>query len=195
MNVGEALRQRNHGRGDRRHRANTSNGGGDADVAVGKDGHSFCVDIVVHLASGPSSWKRRGQGGDAHAAFDEALIKLETRVRRYKRRLKNHHTHPGGRAATAEMASLIVLRADDEGDFDEAWGGRRTCRRSAGRHDNRRNRSHLEDHAGLHGGDGARPVRCADGAVPQCGSRWPVGGLPAQRTATSGWIDPERMPP
>ena len=53
-------------------------------------------------------------------------IKLETRVRRYKRRLKNHHTHPGGRAATAEMASLIVLRADDEGDFDAKRG--RTAR-------------------------------------------------------------------
>jgi ribosomal subunit interface protein len=119
VNVGDALRQRITdgvigGIGKYFER------GGDADVAVGKDGHSFCVDIVVHLASG-QQLEARGMSGDAHAAFDEALIKLETRIRRYKRRLKNHHTHPGGRAATAEMASLIVLRADDEGDFDEAW--------------------------------------------------------------------------
>jgi len=119
VNVGDALRQRITdgvigGIGKYFER------GGDADVSVGKDGHSFCVDIVVHLASG-QQLEARGMGGDAHAAFDEALIKLETRVRRYKRRLKNHHTHPGGRAATAEMASLIVLRADDEGDFDDAW--------------------------------------------------------------------------
>ncbi len=119
VNVGEALRQRITdgviaGIGKYFER------GGDADVAVGKDGHSFCVDIVVHLASG-QQLESRGQGGDAHAAFEDALIKLETRIRRYKRRLKNHHAHPGGRAATAEMASLIVLRADDEGDFDEAW--------------------------------------------------------------------------
>jgi ribosome-associated translation inhibitor RaiA len=87
---------------------------------VGKDGYSFCVDIVVRLASG-QQLEARGEGGDAHAAFDATLAKLETRIRRYKRRLKNHHLHPGGRAATAEMASLIVLRSDDDGDFDEAW--------------------------------------------------------------------------
>jgi ribosomal subunit interface protein len=119
VNVGDALRQRITdeviaGIGKYFER------GGDADVAVGKDGHSFCVDIVVHLASG-QQLECRGMGGDAHGAFDDALIKLETRIRRYKRRLKNHHAHPGGRAATAEMASLIVLRADDDGDFDEAW--------------------------------------------------------------------------
>ncbi len=119
VNVGDALRQRIideliAGVGKYFER------GGDADVSVGKDGHSFCVDIVVRLASG-QQLEARGSGGDAHAAFDNALQKLETRIRRYKRRLKNHHLHPGGRAATAELASLIVLRADDEGDFDEAW--------------------------------------------------------------------------
>ncbi len=119
VNVGDALRQRISeeliaGVGKYFER------GGDADVSVGKDGHSFCVDIVVRLASG-QQLEARGLGGDAHGAFDAALSKLETRIRRYKRRLKNHHLHPGGRAATAELASLIVLRADDEGDFDEAW--------------------------------------------------------------------------
>jgi ribosomal subunit interface protein len=120
VNVGEALRQRIidetiAGIGKYFER------GGDADVAVGKDGHGFCVDVVVHLASG-QQLEARGMGGDAHAAFDAALMKLETRVRRYKRRLKNHHMHPGGRATTAaEMTSLIVLRGDDDGAFDDEW--------------------------------------------------------------------------
>ncbi len=119
VNVGDALRQRISeeliaGVGKYFER------GGDADVSIGKDGYSFCVDIVVRLASG-QQLEASGAGGDAHGAFDTTLDKLETRIRRYKRRLKNHHLHPGGRAATAEMASLIVLRADDEGDFDEAW--------------------------------------------------------------------------
>ena len=57
--------------------------------------HSLCVDVVVHLASG-QQLEARGTGADAHAAFDEALIKLETRVRRYKRRLKKP-SHPSGR--------------------------------------------------------------------------------------------------
>ena len=32
-----------------------------------------------------------GQGKDAHLAFDAVLDHLEKQVRRYKRRLKNHH--------------------------------------------------------------------------------------------------------
>lgn len=95
--------------------------GGDADVVVGKSGHSFQVDCSVNLASG-QKLVSTGTGGDAHAAFDAALNKVEARIRRYKRRLKNHH-HPSGRS---ETAALTVLRAPDGEDldgWDEETGG------------------------------------------------------------------------
>jgi len=97
--------------------------GGSAEVVVSRDGHSFCVDMVVILASG-QQLVARGLGGDAHGAFDTALTKIETRIRRYKRRLVNHH-HPNGAARTpSEITSLVVLRApEDDDDFDEDWGG------------------------------------------------------------------------
>jgi ribosomal subunit interface protein len=88
--------------------------GGDAEVVVGKEGHSFQVDCSVTLASG-AKLVSTGQGGDAHSAFDACLNKVEARIRRYKRRLKNHH-HPSGRA---EMAALTVLRAPDVDD--DGW--------------------------------------------------------------------------
>ena len=66
--------------------------GGSADVTVIRDGHGFCVDVVVLLATG-QQLVARGQGGDAHAAFDAALTNVETRIRRYKRRLVNHHAN------------------------------------------------------------------------------------------------------
>jgi ribosomal subunit interface protein len=91
--------------------------GGDADVVVGKNGHSFQVDCSVRLASG-HRLESCGQGGDAHAAFDAALTKVEARIRRYKRRLKNHH-HPSGRIA--ETASMVVLRAPREDDDIDGW--------------------------------------------------------------------------
>ena len=95
--------------------------GGSAEVTVHKDGHSVCVDVMVLLATG-QQLVVGGQGGDAHAAFDAALTKLETRIRRYKRRLVNHHAN-GAAKGDAEMASLVVLRSpDDEGEFDEQWG-------------------------------------------------------------------------
>jgi ribosomal subunit interface protein len=96
--------------------------GGSAEVVVGRDGHSFCVDMVVVLASG-QQLVAHGLGGDAHSAFDTALTKIETRIRRYKRRLVNHH-HPDIAARLpAEIAPLMVLRApEDDEEFDEDWG-------------------------------------------------------------------------
>ena len=96
--------------------------GGSAEVMVSRDGHQFCIDIILVLASGQQIVVR-GLGGDAHVAFDDALTKVETRVRRYKRRLKDHHQAQGA-TRQAEAAAYMVLRApsdDDEGEADE-WG-------------------------------------------------------------------------
>jgi ribosomal subunit interface protein len=91
--------------------------GGNAEVVVSRDGHAFRVDCVVTLASG-QQLQSHGLGADAHAAFDEALQKIETRIRRYKRRLKSHST--AATAKAAETAAFYVLRApEDEG---EDWG-------------------------------------------------------------------------
>jgi ribosomal subunit interface protein len=87
--------------------------GGDAEVVVTREAHMFKVDCIVKLASGQ------------HAAFDAALGHMEQRVRRYKRRLKNHHA-PNARLAALETAAVTVLRApeavDDE-TFDEIHDG------------------------------------------------------------------------
>ena len=93
--------------------------GGDADVVVSKEGsHGNRVDCVVTLASG-QRLESHGLGSDAHAAFSAALAKIETRVRRYKRRLKSHTNAQEAKAA--ESASLWVLRASDDEDSDDAW--------------------------------------------------------------------------
>lgn len=92
--------------------------GGDADVVVGKNGHSIQVDCSVTLASG-QKLVSTGTGGDAHSAFDAALSKVEARIRRYKRRLKNHH-HPSGKVA--ETAALTVLRPPEADDELDGWG-------------------------------------------------------------------------
>jgi ribosomal subunit interface protein len=85
-------------------------GGINAEVVVSKDGHDICAECVVRLASG-QQLDSHGAGPDAHTAFDAALSKIETRVRRYKRRLKNHR-HAGGRE-DVESAAAFVLRAPE----------------------------------------------------------------------------------
>jgi ribosomal subunit interface protein len=92
--------------------------GGDAEVVVSREGHSFKVDCSVLLASG-QHLESQGLGPDAHGAFDAALGKIETRIRRYKRRLKSHSE--AATAKQAETASFYVLRApaDDVDDLDQ----------------------------------------------------------------------------
>ncbi len=93
--------------------------GGDAEVVVTREGHMFRVDCVLTLASGQQV-VGHAYGGDAHGAFDGMLERIEKRVRRYKRRLKNHHASNG--KSGQETAPVTVLRgfddSDDEGDGD-----------------------------------------------------------------------------
>ena len=124
MDVGEALRTRieselTSGVGKYFNRAT------DAVVTVAKNGGTGIeVDCTVHLASG-ISLQAEGQGGDAHSAFDDALGKLEKRVRRYKRRLRNHHAN-GKSPLPAENAAAYVLapfEEDSEADAEEPASG------------------------------------------------------------------------
>ena len=62
------------------------------EVVVSKEGNKFRVDI--HGNTGTHAGlvvKSAGHGVDAYAAFDEAATRIEKQLRRYKRRLKDHH--------------------------------------------------------------------------------------------------------
>ncbi|HUJ03172.1 MAG TPA: ribosome-associated translation inhibitor RaiA [Rhizomicrobium sp.] len=65
-------------------------GGADANVVFSRERYVFRSDCTLHLDSGVVL-KSEGKDSDAHRAFDAALEHMEKQVRRYKRRLKNHH--------------------------------------------------------------------------------------------------------
>ncbi|MDB5450861.1 MAG: ribosomal subunit interface protein [Phenylobacterium sp.] len=90
--------------------------GGGADVVVLREGHSFKVDCAVTLASG-QQLTTHGLGGDAHVAFDAAIAKMDRRIRRYKRRLKDHHVQ--AQAKQAETAAYFVLQSADLSEDEE----------------------------------------------------------------------------
>ena len=92
--------------------------GGGADVVVSREGAAFKVDCAVTLASG-QQLTTHGLGGDAHMAFDAALEKMAKRIRRYKNRLKDHHTQAV--AKQTESAAYFVIRpADLESEEEDA---------------------------------------------------------------------------
>jgi len=90
IDVGDALQTRITGELNAALGRYFERGGIKAEVMVGRDAHEFTVECVVRLASG-QLLESQGAGLDAHAAFAAALDKFEKRVRRYKRKLKNHH--------------------------------------------------------------------------------------------------------
>jgi ribosomal subunit interface protein len=112
VDVGEALRERVSDEISNSIEKYFDRGGG-ADVVVTKEGNAFKVDCAVTLASG-AQLTTHGVGGDAHMAFDVALQKMETRVRRYTRRLKDHHLQ--AQARQAETAAYFILQPFEEED-------------------------------------------------------------------------------
>jgi ribosomal subunit interface protein len=88
-------------------------------VALGHEahGHGFHVDCTMHVRRGVVL-KAEARGGDAHGAFDSAASRIEKQLRRYKRRLTNHHLENGTDAGVAD-ASYTVLEQHAEEDVSE----------------------------------------------------------------------------
>ena len=121
MDLGEALR----GRIEMGLEAAVSkyfNRTGEARVFVSQQGPFVEVDCNVHLPSG-IVLQSTGKAGDPYAALEDSLDKMEKRVRRYKRRLKDHHA--GNTTLPSEPAAESVLRVnghdvDTDEDLSEA---------------------------------------------------------------------------
>jgi ribosomal subunit interface protein len=84
-------------------------------VRVEKERGRFHTGCSVRLRTG-LELEATGEGGDAYASADSALDRLEKRVRRYKRRLKKHHSHAQGEKAPETSASDYVVQVSEEQD-------------------------------------------------------------------------------
>jgi ribosomal subunit interface protein len=76
----------------------------------GPHDYGFACDIVAHVMQGVIL-KGSGKGAEAHPAFDEAAQKIEKQIRRYKRRLKDHHTHNGNDAPEIDAGINAAIDA------------------------------------------------------------------------------------
>ena len=68
-------------------------GGYSGHMTVGKDGFGFRSECAIHLDSGVSL-EAEGMAADAYASADQAALRIEKRLRRYKRRLKDRQATP-----------------------------------------------------------------------------------------------------
>ena len=94
-----------------------------AHATFGKGPHdSFQCDIVAHVMQG-LVLKGHGQAQDAHVAFEGAAERIEKQLRRYMRRLKDHHSNGQSSTTVDEIqdnANYIVFdggaEEEDAGD-------------------------------------------------------------------------------
>src|ERR1700747_1330618 len=87
IDVGEELRERVNARVAEA-LAKYFDGGFSGHVTIGKEGFGFRTECVVHLDSG-IVLEAEAKAPDAYASADQAALRIETRLRRYKRRLKD----------------------------------------------------------------------------------------------------------
>lgn len=84
-------------------------------VRLEKERGRFRTDCSIRLRTG-LVLEAHGEGADAYASADAAAERLETRVRRYKRRLKSHHNgrhEPSLATETKARDSIVEIGADD----------------------------------------------------------------------------------
>lgn len=94
ISVGTALQQRI---ADRVAEATSKyfHGGYSGHATVGRDGFGFRTECILHLDSG-TLLEAAGMAADAYESADEAASRIEKRLRRYKRRRKDHQGRRGG---------------------------------------------------------------------------------------------------
>jgi ribosomal subunit interface protein len=92
----------------------------EATVILSKDAHLYKADIQVHVGRG-ILLQSYAQANEPYPAFDEAADKVAKRLRRYKRRLKDHHERQTLAQLPVTSARKYILEADgaDLEDFEE----------------------------------------------------------------------------
>ncbi len=89
----------------------------DAQVIFSKSGYEYVCEATVHLSTGLTA-SAKASATEIYAAFDGCGQKMEKQLRRYKRRLKDHHKE---RAEPVELlgASAYILASDEQADTQE----------------------------------------------------------------------------
>ena len=83
----------------------------DAQVIFSRDSYEFVCDTIVHLSTGMTA-QARGQANEIYAAFEKCADKMEKQLRRYKRRLKDHHRDRTEPVESIGAPSYILASGD-----------------------------------------------------------------------------------
>lgn len=89
----------------------------EAVVVFSKDAHEYCCEATLHMSFGLTA-QAKAHATEIYAAFDLCADKMEKQLRRYKRRLKDHHrmrTQP----VESSGGAAYILAASEDSDAEE----------------------------------------------------------------------------
>src|SRR5215213_7328074 len=117
LDIGEALRERVNARIVEA-LGKYFDGGYSGHVTVEKEGFGFRTDCAIHLDSG-ITLHTEANAPDAYTSADQAAIRIEKRLRRYKRRLKDHHTERAN-GSGVDIPSYVIEAPSHETEDEQA---------------------------------------------------------------------------
>jgi len=119
LDIGETLRQRVNARISEA-LSKYFHGGYSGHVTVARDGFGYRTECAIHLPSG-ITLEAEAMAADAYASADQAALRIENRLRRYKGRLKDRQAARGEGAAgppTVEAASYVITAPETDSDAE-----------------------------------------------------------------------------
>lgn len=90
----------------------------DANVVFSKSGHEYVCEAVVHLSTGLTA-QATDHATEIYAAFDGCSEKMDKQLRRYKRRLKDHHKERSQPVELSDSASYILAPTDESKEAED----------------------------------------------------------------------------
>ena len=89
----------------------------DAQVVFSRSASEYVCEAIVHLSTGLTA-QAKAHAHEIYAAFDSCCEKMEKQLRRYKRRLKDHHRE---RSEPVELTgvSSYILSSDSDAAAEE----------------------------------------------------------------------------
>jgi ribosomal subunit interface protein len=92
----------------------------DASITMSRDGNDFRSDVVVHIGRGITV-HGHFQAAEAYGAFDGSAEHVDKRLRRYKRRLRDHHRNlPSEKLLAQQYVLAAENQSDPEPEVDDS---------------------------------------------------------------------------
>src|SRR5208282_2849327 len=92
-------------------------GGYSGHVTIAREGFGFRTECAIHLDS-KVTLHAEGHAADAYASADQAALRVEKRLRRYHRRLKDHHPERLDGRGAVDAASYVIAAPEHESDAE-----------------------------------------------------------------------------